>query len=215
MSCKRLGARTHRPFSSLEPPRLGWPSKTTSKNRRALSTRMYIYKHILDPGAYGFGNTRVRALDLSPLHAQKSSGSRLIRTIHKYEHGCARAVNSLEPISLIFSTGAVKAAPTAPPTKTSQIRQTTEDDDFVHEIIGGAIVLGMILIIYACHSCYLCFCHNRQDNAGAILNLPNMVQLPSYFPIGPPYLHKDDGITLVNYGVHLRTKIIENKIQFA
>ena len=176
---------------------------------------MYIYKHILDPGAYGFGNTRVRALDLSPLHAQKSSGSRLIRTIHKYEHGCARAVNSLEPISLIFSTGAVKAAPTAPPTKTPQIRQTTEDDDFVHEIIGGAIVLGMILIIYACHSCYLCFCHNRQDNAGAILNLPNMVQLPSYFPIGPPYLHKDDGITLVNYGVHLRTKIIENKIQFA
>ena len=159
---------------------------------------MYIYEHILDPGAYGFGNTRVRALDLSPLHAQKSSGSRLIRTIHKYEHGCARAVNSLEPISLIFSTGAVKAAPTAPPTKTPQIRQTTEDDDCVHEIIGGAIVLGMILIIYACHSCYLCFCRNRQDNAGAILNLPNMVQLPSYFLIGPPYLHKDDGITLVN-----------------
>ena len=143
------------------PPPPGWPSKTTSKNRRALSTRMYIYEHILDPGAYGFGNTRVRALDLSPLHAQKSSGSRLIRTIHKYEHGCARAVNSLEPISLIFSTGAVKAAPTAPPTKTPQIRQTTEDDDFVHEIIGGAIVLGMILIIYACHSCYLCFCRNR------------------------------------------------------
>ena len=119
MSCKRLGARTHRPFSSLEPPRLGWPSKTTSKNRRALSTRMYIYKHILDPGAYGFGNTRVRALDLSPLHAQKSSGSRLIRTIHKYEHGCARAVNSLEPISLIFSTGAAKAAPTALPKKST------------------------------------------------------------------------------------------------
>ena len=167
---------------------LGWPSKTTSKNRRALSTRMYIYEHILDPGAYGFGNTRVRALDLSPLHAQKSSGSRLIRTIHKYEHGCARAVNSLEPISLIFSTGAVKAAPTAPPTKTPQIRQTTEDDDFVHEIIGGAIVLGMILIIYACHSCYLCFCRNRQDNAGAILNLPNMVQFPSQFAIASPFL---------------------------
>ena len=164
----------------------GWPSKTTSKNRRALSTRMYI----LDPSAHGFGNARVRALDLSPLHAQKSSGSRLIRTIHKYEHGCARAVNSLEPISLIFSTGAVKAAPTAPPTKTPQIRQTTEDDDFVHEIIGGAIVLGMILIIYACHSCYLCFCRNRQDNAGAILNLPNVVQLPSHFPIGSPFLHK-------------------------
>ena len=118
---------------------------------------------------------------------------------HKYEHGCARAVNSLEPISLIFSTGAVKAAPTAPPTKTPQIRQTTEDDDFVHEIIGGAIVLGMILIIYACHSCYIRFCRNRQDNAGAILNLPNMVQLPSHFPIGSPYLHNDDCITLVNH----------------
>ena len=105
---------------------------------------------------------------------------------------------SLEPISLIFSTGAVKAAPTAPPNKTPQIRQTTDDDDFVLEIIGGAIVLGMILMIYARHSCCLRFCRNRQDNAGAILNLPNMVQLPSYFPIGPPYLHKDDGITLVN-----------------
>ena len=105
---------------------------------------------------------------------------------------------SLEPISLIFSTGAVKAAPTAPPNKTPQIRQTTDDDDFVLEIIGGAIVLGMIFMIYARHSCYLRFCRNRQDNAGAILNLPNMVQLPSYFLIGPPYLHKDDGITLVN-----------------
>ena len=55
---------------------------------------------------------------------------------HRYEHGCARAVNSLEPILLIFSTGAVKATPTAPPTKTLQIRQTTDDDDdddFVHE----------------------------------------------------------------------------------
>ena len=117
---------------------------------------------------------------------------------HKCEHGCARVVYSLEPISLIFSTGAVKAAPTAPPNKTPQIRQTTDDDDFVLEIIGGAIVLGMIFMIYARHSCYLRFCRNRQDNAGAILNLPNMVQLPSYFLIGPPYLHKDDGITLVN-----------------
>ena len=53
---------------------------------------------------------------------------------HRYEHGCARAVNSLEPILLIFSTGADKATPTAPPTKTLQIRQTTDDDDdFVHE----------------------------------------------------------------------------------
>ena len=115
---------------------------------------------------------------------------------HKYEHGCARAVNSLEPISLIFSTGAVKAASLAPPNKTPQIR---DDDDFVHEIIGGTIVLEMILMIYACHSCYLRFCRNRQDNAGAILNLPNMVQLPSHFPIGSPYLHKDDCITLVNH----------------
>ena len=98
---------------------------------------------------------------------------------HKYEHGCARAVNSLEPISLIFSTGAAKAAPTALPKKTPQIRQTTDDDDdFVHEIIGGAIVLGMVLMIYACHSCYIRFCCNRQDiNEGAILNLPNMMQV--------------------------------------
>ena len=115
------------------------------------------------------------------------------------EQSCARVFNSLEPISLIFSTGAVKATPTAPPTKTPQIRQTTDgDDDFVHGIIGGAIVLGMILIIYACHSCYIRFCRNRQDNAGAILNLPNMVQLPFQFPIGPPFPHKDHGITLVD-----------------
>ena len=53
----------------------------------------------------------------------------------------------------------------------------------------------MILIIYACHSCYIRFCRNRRDNAGAILNLPNMVQLPSKFPIGSPFLHEDDGIT--------------------
>ena len=32
---------------------------------------------ILDPSAYEFGNARVLSLDLSPLHAQKSSGSRL------------------------------------------------------------------------------------------------------------------------------------------
>ena len=118
--------------------------------------------------------------------------------MYTYEQSCARVLNSLEPISLIFSTGAVKATPTAPPTKTPQIRQTTDgDDDFVHGIIGGAIVLGMIMMIYACHSCYIRFCRDRQDNAGAILNLPNMVQLPSQFPIGPPFLHKDDGITLV------------------
>ena len=91
------------------------------------------------------------------------------------------------------------AAPTTPPNKTPQIRQTTDDDDFVDGIIGGAIVLGLILMIYACHSCYLRFCRNRQDNAGAILNLPNMAQLPSHFPIFSPYLHKDDGITLVNH----------------
>ena len=95
-----------------------------------------------------------------------------------------------------FLTGAAKAVPTAPPTNTPQILQTTDkNDDFVDGIIGGAIVLGMILIIYACHSCYIRFCRNRRDNAGAILNLPNMVQLPSQFPIGPPFLHKDDGIT--------------------
>ena len=91
-------------------------------------------------------------------------------------------------------------APTTPPNKTLQIRQTTDDDDdFVDRILGGAIVLGLILMIYVCHSCYLRFCRNRQDNAGAILNLPNMAQLPSQFPIGSPYLHKDDGITLVNH----------------
>ena len=119
--------------------------------------------------------------------------------MYTYEQSCARVLNSLEPISLIFSTGAVKATPTAPPTKTPQIRQTTDgDDDFVHGIIGGAIVLGMILMIYACHSCYIRFCRNRQDNAGAILNLSNMVQLASQFPIVPPFLHKDDSITLVN-----------------
>jgi len=120
--------------------------------------------------------------------------------MYTYPHGCARAKNSLEPISPTFSTGADKAVPTVPPTNTSKIRQTTDDDDddFVHGIIGGAIVLGMILMIYACHSCYLRFCRNRQDNAGPILNLPNMVQLPSQFPIGSSYLHKDDGITLVN-----------------
>ena len=111
-------------------------------------------------------------------------------------HGCARAVNSLEPISLMFFKGAAKAVPTAPPTNTPQILQTTDkNDDFGDGIIGGAIVLGMILIIYLCHSCYIRFCRNRRDNAGAILNLPNMVQLPSQFPIGPPFLHKDDGIT--------------------
>ena len=53
----------------------------------------------------------------------------------------ARLVNSLEPISLMLSTGGVKAAPS----RTPQIRQTTDDDDdFVIRIIGGAIVLGMI-----------------------------------------------------------------------
>ena len=67
-----------------------------------------------------------------------------------------RAVNSLESISLMFFTGAVKAVPTAPPTKTLQIRSTTDDDDdFVHKIIGGTIVLGMIVMISAYHSCML------------------------------------------------------------
>ena len=109
-----------------------------------------------------------------------------------------RAVNSLEPISLIFSTGIVKATPTAPPTKTPKIHQNADDDDFVHGIIRGATFLGMIVMIYACHSCYIRFCRKRQDNEGAILNLPNMMQLASQFSIGSPYLHKDDGITLVN-----------------
>ena len=125
---------------------------------------------------------------------------RALRTrMYTYEQSCARVLNSLEPLSLIFSTGAVNATSTSPPTKTPQIRQTTDgDDDFVDGIIGGAIVLGMILMIYACHSCYIRFCRNRQDNAGAILNLPNIMQSLSQFPIGPPFLHKDDGITLVN-----------------
>ena len=108
-------------------------------------------------------------------------------------------MNSLEPISLLFFTGAVKAVPTAPPTKTPQIRQTTDDDDdFVHGIIGGAIVLGIILMIYACYLCYIRFCRNRQDNVGAILNSPNLMQLASQFPFSTLVLHKDDGITLVN-----------------
>ena len=63
--------------------------------------------------------------------------------MYTYVHGCARAhvvtcvVNSLEPISLMLST--VKAAPS----RTPQIRQTTDDDDdddFVIRIIDGAIV---------------------------------------------------------------------------
>ena len=152
MFCKRPGARTHRPFSSLEPPpRLA-----------------YVRRPLKKPTGPEDENV----------------------------HGCARAVNSLEPISLMFFKGAAKAVPTAPPTNTPQILQTTDkNDDFVDGIIGGAIVLGMILIIYACHSCYIRFCRNRRDNAGAILNLLNMVQLPSQFPIGPPFLHKGDGIT--------------------
>ena len=63
--------------------------------------------------------------------------------MYTYVHGCACAhvVNSLEPISLMLSTGGVKAAPS----RTPQIRQTTDDDDdFVIRIIGGAIVLRMI-----------------------------------------------------------------------
>ena len=63
--------------------------------------------------------------------------------MYTYVHGCARAhvVNSLETIPLILSTFGVKAAPS----RTPQIRQTTDDDDdFVIRIIGGAIVLGMI-----------------------------------------------------------------------
>ena len=63
--------------------------------------------------------------------------------MYTYVHGCACAhvVNSLEPISLMLSTGGVKAAPN----RTPQIRQTTDDDDdFVIRIIGGAIVLRMI-----------------------------------------------------------------------
>ena len=150
--CKRPGARTHRPFSSLEPRH-----------------RLAYEDHLKKPTGPEDENVHIR----TELRAR---------------------IDLARIISLIFSTGAVKATPT----KTPQIRQTTDgDDDFVHGIIGGAIVLGMILMIYACHSCYIRFCRNRLDNAGAILNLPNMVRLPSQFPIGPPFLHKDDGITLV------------------
>ena len=53
-------------------------------------------------------------------------------------------------------------------------------------------------MIYGCHSYYRRLCRDGQDNAGAILNLPSVMQLPSQFPIGHPVLHKDDGITLVN-----------------
>ena len=63
--------------------------------------------------------------------------------MYTYVHGCARehVVNSLETIPLILSTFGVKAAPS----RTPQIRQTTDDDDdFVIRIIGGAIVLRMI-----------------------------------------------------------------------
>ena len=90
MFCKRPGARTHRPFSSLEPP----------------SRLAYVQ---------------------SPL--KKPTGPE-----DENVHGYARAVNSLEPISLMFFTGAAKAIPTAPPTNTPQILQTTdENDDFVDE----------------------------------------------------------------------------------
>ena len=154
--CKRPGARTHRPFSSLEQPH-----------------RLAYEDHLKKPTGPEDENVHIR----TELRARiELARTHFAHIFHRRSQGNTHA----------------------PPTKTPQIRQTTDgDDDFVHGIIGGAIVLGMILMIYACHSCYIRFCRNRQDNAGAILNLPNMVQLPSQFPIGPPFLHKDDGITLV------------------
>ena len=90
MFCKRPGARTHRPFLSLEPPpRLA-----------------YVRRPLKKPTGPEDENV----------------------------HGCARAVNSLGPISLMFFTGTAKAVRTAPPTNTPQILQTTdENDDFVDE----------------------------------------------------------------------------------
>ena len=62
-------------------------------------------------------------------------------------------------------------------------------------------------------------CHNRQDNEGAILNLPNLMQLPSQFPIVPPFLHKDDGITLINqdwiFNFSVRGEKLRRKYFFA
>ena len=80
---------------------------------------------------------------VGPQRALQKNRRALRMRMYIYVHGCARAhvVNSLETIPLILSTFGVKAAPS----RTPQIRQTTDDDDdFVIRIIGGAIVLRMI-----------------------------------------------------------------------
>ena len=82
-------------------------------------------------------------LSVGPQRPLQKNRRALRMRMYTYVHGCARAhvVNSLEPISLMLSTGGVKAAPS----RTPQIRQTTDDDDdFVIRIIGEAIVLRMI-----------------------------------------------------------------------
>ena len=58
---------------------------------------------ILDPSAYGFGNARVISLDLSPLHAQKSSGSRMQFCEQSLEiaHACS-GCDALRPRLLIW-----------------------------------------------------------------------------------------------------------------
>ena len=83
MFCKRPGARTHRPFSSLEPPpRLAY----------------------------------IR----SPL--KKPTGPE-----DESVHGCARAVNSLEPISLCFSQAQPRQYPPPhPPTHRKFSKQQTK-----------------------------------------------------------------------------------------
>ena len=40
---------------------------------------------------------------------------------------------------------------------------------------------------------------HQQATTGVTRNLPRMVQFPSYFPISPSYIYKDDGVAcLVN-----------------
>ena len=118
-------------------------------------------------------------------------------------------------ISFMVSTGFKPV-----PTNTSLIHQTLIDDDdnvddddsfptdpsflespLKNGAIGGATVLGIILTTYACYLCCRRCCCQRTDIAGATLNMPRMIPLPSQFPINPSFLYKDEGITcLVNEG---------------
>ena len=69
-------------------------------------TKLSHQRGILDPSAYGFGNARVkqrqgfpRALDLSSLHAQKSSGSRLTNRGQNGLHN----KNSLKNYTMVYN----------------------------------------------------------------------------------------------------------------